>query len=184
MRQVGFEHDPALVVGVDARALAQRVLQLLDQVAHVVRGAQRPAGYIARHEHDPCARHIDDVAGHLAQPRRRPPAIVLGRQLGQDPRHPVAWHSAVDPVGSTGSPPTGMPVLGSVLHQPPPCSGGKTRRGAVQRRLGTDRDPRPADCTAEVHRSESEPSALRTLCPLLPPASCHKTVGTTRRRDA
>ena len=102
------------------------------------------------------------------------PPSTLGRQLGQDARQPVAWHSAVDPVGSTGSAPAGFHILGfPVLHRPPPGSGGKNVAGSGPTASGPDRDPRRVDCTADVHCTK----------PLLPPVPCHRNVGTTRRRD-
>ena len=53
---------------VHARALAQRVLQLLDQVAHLIAGAQRPAPYLTRHQHDTRTRHPGEPRAHPAQP--------------------------------------------------------------------------------------------------------------------
>ena len=47
MSQIGFEYGPILLEGVHAGALAKHVLQLLDERAHAVRGADRASGYVA-----------------------------------------------------------------------------------------------------------------------------------------
>ena len=44
--QVRLGHDPVLLVGINTRALAQRVLQFLDQPAYLVARPHRPARYI------------------------------------------------------------------------------------------------------------------------------------------
>jgi hypothetical protein len=91
IRQVGLGYDPVLLVGIQARALAQRVLQVLDQLAHVVGGTQRPAWHITGHEHDTRTSHRRDLREHGAQPGGRQP-VSSSAQLGQDPTKPVAWH--------------------------------------------------------------------------------------------
>jgi hypothetical protein len=71
--QVRLGHHRVLPVGIHARALAQRVLQLLDHLAHPVAGAQRPARYPTRHQHDAGTGHPGDPRAHPAQPGRGPP---------------------------------------------------------------------------------------------------------------
>ena len=44
--QIRLGHDPVLLVGIDAWAFAQGILQLLNQMAYRVGGAQRPAWYV------------------------------------------------------------------------------------------------------------------------------------------
>ena len=68
--EVGLGHDPVLRVGIDTRALTQRVLQFLDQPAYLVGAAQRPARDITRHEHDPGAARPGDLRCYRAQPGR------------------------------------------------------------------------------------------------------------------
>ena len=97
MGQVGLEHNLVLTMRLDTRAFAQRVLQLFDQVAHVVRGTQRSGRQLTRHEHDPRARDTHDVSGGLAQTGRRQAAIAFGRQFRQDPGQPVTWHLSLLP---------------------------------------------------------------------------------------
>ena len=66
----GSSTGPVLVVGVHAGPLAEVVLQLLDERAHLVGGAHRAPGHVAGHQHDPRAAHAGDLGAHLAQPLR------------------------------------------------------------------------------------------------------------------
>ena len=86
--QIGFEHGPVLVVGVHARALAERVLQLLDEGAHLVGGAHRAPGHVAGHQHDPRAGHAGDLGAHLAQPPRLQLGGAVADEPGEDPQTP------------------------------------------------------------------------------------------------
>ncbi len=81
LREIGFEHGPVLAVGVHARPLAERVLQLLDERTHPVGGAHRAALHVIRHQHDPRAAHAGDLGGHLAQSHR----LLLGSVVAGEP---------------------------------------------------------------------------------------------------
>ena len=100
-RQVGFEHGPVLAVGVHARPLAQGVLQLLDDIAHLVGGAQRAVGGVRPHQHDPGAAHGGDIGAHLAQPLGPERAVPLADEQAEDP-----CSALTGPVHSR--PPTGV----------------------------------------------------------------------------
>ena len=91
MGKIGLEHGPASVVGVHARPLPQGVLEVFDQGAHRVRGADRPPGDLPAHEHDPCSAHLGDLGAHLAQLLGAQPCLAR-RQLGQDPHAPLTGH--------------------------------------------------------------------------------------------
>jgi hypothetical protein len=102
--QVRLGHHHVLPVGIHARALPQRVLQVLDQVAHLVAGAQRPARYLTRHQHDTGTGHPGDPRAHPAQPGRRPP-LPPGGQLRQNPLQPATRHcQPPDPRHTPGRP--------------------------------------------------------------------------------
>jgi hypothetical protein len=66
--QVGLSHHLVLLVRIHARPLAEGVLQVLDQLAHLVAAAQRPARDVTRHEHHSGASDPDDPRAHRAQP--------------------------------------------------------------------------------------------------------------------
>ena len=91
LSQVGLEHRPVLVIGVHARPLLQGVLQLLDQRAHLIGGAQRTL-HIPGHEHDASAAHERDVGADLAQSGRLRFGRTARGQLGQDAQESVAGH--------------------------------------------------------------------------------------------
>ena len=95
--QIGFEHGPVLVVGVHAGPLAERVLQLLDEVAHLVGGAHRTSGHVAGHQHDPRAAHAGDLGAHLAQPLRLQLGSPAADEPGEDPQTPFARHRSRSP---------------------------------------------------------------------------------------
>jgi hypothetical protein len=98
--QVGLGHRLVLLAGVDARAFSQRVLQILDQPAYLIGGAQGPLWYVTGHEHDPGAVHPEDPRARRAQPGHRPGAVG-GGQLSQDPVKPVLGHVSGTIVGSS-----------------------------------------------------------------------------------
>src|ERR1019366_4104874 len=91
--KIGFEHHLVVVVGVDARPLTQRELELVDQTAHTVRGAERPLWQVTRHKHGPGAGHADDVRCDLTQASGRPLPPTLGLYGGDDPLSPITGHS-------------------------------------------------------------------------------------------
>jgi hypothetical protein len=66
--QVRLNYGPVLAEGVNARSLVEGVLQLLDEVAHLVGGAQRALGRVVRHEHYAGAAHAGHIGADLAQP--------------------------------------------------------------------------------------------------------------------
>ena len=57
-----------MVVGVHARPFPEGVLELLDEVAHGVAGAQRTLRDVRRHQHDARSAHGGDFGAHLAKP--------------------------------------------------------------------------------------------------------------------
>src|SRR5260370_10405188 len=93
MRQVRPGHDLVLPIGIHARTFAECVLQLLDQVADLIGGAQGPARYVTGHEHDSGTAHPGEPWAHLAQPSTGPRVSVSGER-GHDPPESVASHSA------------------------------------------------------------------------------------------
>ena len=66
--EVRLEDGTTEPVRVDARPLAEGVLQLLDQRADTVGGADRRVRLVPDHQHDPGAAHLGDLGGHRAQP--------------------------------------------------------------------------------------------------------------------
>ena len=90
-RQIGFEHRPVLMVGVNTGSLAQRVLQLLDQRAPLVGAADRPLGQVTGHEHHPSSGQRDGVGAHHTQPGGFTGPVV-DCESSQDPDQPVLRH--------------------------------------------------------------------------------------------
>ena len=68
--QIGLEHGPVVLVRVHAGTLAEVVLQLLDDRAHVVGRADRATWHVTGHEHDPGSGHPCDVGAHIAESLR------------------------------------------------------------------------------------------------------------------
>jgi hypothetical protein len=64
--KIGFNYGPVLAVGVDARSLAEGVLQLLDELAHLVGGAQRASERVVAYQHYAGAAHGGDLGADLA----------------------------------------------------------------------------------------------------------------------
>ncbi len=92
MSKVGLEHRPVLVVGVHAWPFPQGVLELLDQVAHGVAGAERTLSYVGRHQHDAGAAHGGDLGAHLAQPLGAEGAVGAANKKAEDPFSPFTSH--------------------------------------------------------------------------------------------
>ena len=82
--QIRFEHGSTEVVGVDAGTLPELVLELLDELAHLVGGAHRPAGQVTCHQHDPRPVHAREFDAHGAQVLRRQLGSIA-QELGDDP---------------------------------------------------------------------------------------------------
>ena len=104
VRQVGLGDRAALPVGIHTWAFTQRVLQLLDQRADVVRGAQRSLRTVIGEQHDPGAAHLGDLRTHRTEPSRRTTRTTVA-QPSQDANHPIVRH-----------------------HTPPPSTESSTRR--------------------------------------------------------
>jgi hypothetical protein len=81
MGQIRFEHGPVLAVSVNAGPLAERVLQSLDEAAHLVGGAHRASGHVAGHQHDPRVARVGDLGAYPAQPLR----LQLGSPAADEP---------------------------------------------------------------------------------------------------
>ena len=100
--QIGFEHGPVLVVGVDAGPLAEVVLQLLDEGAHLVGGAHRAPGHVTGHQHDPRAAHPGDLGAHLAQPFRLQSGSSGADEPVENLQSPFAGHRSRSSGGGEG----------------------------------------------------------------------------------
>jgi hypothetical protein len=161
IRQVRLGYDPVLLVGIQARPLAQRVLQVFDDLAHVVGGTQRPAWHVTGHEHDTSTSHPRDLREHGAQPGCRQP-VSSSPQLGQDPTKPVAWHLG------TPAPARVRPAADSAetthLLAPSPRKEASARTG-LNASHSPDTGPLVANITPQPYRAQLAPACGR-------PADC------------
>jgi hypothetical protein len=64
--KIGFNYGPVLAVGVNARSLVEGVLQLLDEVAHLIGGAKGAPGRAVAYQHYAGAAHGGDLGADLA----------------------------------------------------------------------------------------------------------------------
>ena len=107
--EIRFGDCDVLAVGVDARPLAERVLQLLDAGADVVGRADRALRLIIGEQHDPGAVDIGDLGADRAQAGPVSGA-VLHRESGQDADQPVRRHQRL-PAGDGNTRDRPTPVL-------------------------------------------------------------------------
>ena len=90
--EVRLDDGAVVAVGVDARTLAQRVLQLLDRGADVVRRAHRTLRAVVEHQHDAGAGHLGDLRADDAQASRRRLAVGITGETSQDAQQPIVRH--------------------------------------------------------------------------------------------
>ena len=91
--QIRFEHGSTEVVGVDAGTLTELVLELLDELAHLVGGAHRSAGQVTCHQHDPRPVHAGELDAHRTQVLRRQLGSIA-QELGDDPSATFTRHDS------------------------------------------------------------------------------------------
>ena len=90
--EIRLDDGTVLEVGIHARPLTQRELQLLDERADLVGAAHRPTRSLVVDQHDAGARQLGDLGADDAQPGRRPVGGTI-RDVREDAEQPLVSHA-------------------------------------------------------------------------------------------
>ena len=152
VRQVGLGDRAALPVRIHTRAFTQRVLQLLDQRADVVGGAQRSLRTVIGEQHDSGAAHLGDLRTHRTEPSRRTTRTTVA-QPSQDANHPIVRHHTPPAVDGVLDPARILACIATSHRR------GEAHSGVQIRRVSRDGDtimPDPGGADA--------PAATSAIC--------------------